>query len=83
VTHPAHPLGGPLGVVAVFLRHPADTAVGTELTHSAIDYLGDKLGSGHVRPLERRNEQRGTPANTIVAGSGILSHIHQSPLPRS
>lgn len=39
LTHPAHPAGGRLRVVAELLRHPAGAATDAELLHSAVDCL--------------------------------------------
>jgi hypothetical protein len=44
LAHPAHPLGGHVGVVAELLRHPAGAPTGAEPSHGAGDRLGDHVG---------------------------------------
>jgi hypothetical protein len=57
---PAHPAGGRVGVVAEFLRHPADTAATTELLHGAAD--GDGYHIGCMMSLLSRGKGPGGPA---------------------
>jgi len=45
LAHPAHPLGGRVGVIAELLRHLAGAAIGSEPLHGAGDRLGDHVGS--------------------------------------
>jgi len=48
LTHPAHSLGGRVGMVAELLRHLSKAATDADLVHGAVDCLDDHVGGRGV-----------------------------------